>query len=1243
MAWNLSSVLRAKWLRGWKRHCPRTILRGKPALELLEERNPPSSVLVGGMAGGGGAGRTGSTGAPTSSPSTSGTSGTSAPATAPAAGAATPSSSSASSGKSTGNNASAPSSNPFSDPLADPLGATRSKPPAGGGGGASGASTGSGGGLSGSGAVAPNPTAAGPTPVATSNGSSGNDLWQAANVPGGKRSTPAPSSASSLQATATNAPSPQSAWLRQSVAALPQVFEPNVGQAASGVAFVAQGFGSSVALKPQEMDLTVQSQSRSTSPTALSFQLVGANATAHAVTGSLLNSRSNYFGGNSSQWHSNVANYRSVTFTGIYQGIDVSYYANSAGRLEYDYTIAPGANPAQLRFRVQGADSVSLDSQGNLLLHTAAGTVTQSLPSSYQNTSTGHSTISGTYVLNADGTIGYSAGAYDTTKPLIVDPSISYSTLLASATPEAIAVDGLGATYIAGTTAAPLGGDEAFLTKLSTTGSTIFTNYLFDSSGQHHNVDGTGIAIDAAGNAYVAGWTQASGFPTSSGAYKTTLLGYRDNFVAKFNATGDALLYSTLLDGSAGAYSTAGTAVAVDEYGHAYAVGTTTNASFPTTVGAFQTTFGGGTQQAFVVELTADGSGAVYSSDLGGAGNAFATGVAVDASGAAYIGGHTDGNFPTTMGAYQTTFVGSTDGFVTKVSPGGASKAYSTLLRGSDTPGTSITAIAVDPIKGLAYVTGDTQSLIGFPTTGGAFQPTNPSTDSAFVTAFNPAGTGLVYSTFLGGSSSTTFGDGIALAPDGTAWVTGNTGASNFPTQNPTQSSYGGAANDGFLTHLKSDGTGLLFSTFAGGDGADFSYAVAVDALGSAYIIGVSGSDNFPYPGGIGAEGAFVQKYGAAPPAPAITSISPDTGFSSTDQITTSQTITLSGTALPSATITLSRSDLGVLPNPVTADSLGNWTYNYSGTTLSEGAYDFTATQTKSGATSDPTADFLVTVDRTAPTVNLAVPATVDSLSPVVTVTASDLIGLPPSAAVTLDVDLNNDGNFSDTHETGNATATLTNGYAAVPLNYITTTGTYRVRARVTDLAGNEGTSATDTFTVSSSGSSSITQAWVQDSDPLTGQPREALGNVQLNHALDLDRSPGTAQSGNTALTYNSRSVAQLPIVQASIQTDNSQALPAHVIAQLTWNNAVQGATTYSTSGFHPGDLLTVAQQASSAATTTGRYPWSLQLTLDYGTPLVLTASGTTFVAAQDNSPFGAGWTLSSVVSLPEMFAGFAA
>jgi hypothetical protein len=359
----------------------------------------------------------------------------------------------------------------------------------------------------------------------------------------------------------------------------------------------------------------------------------------------------------------------------------------------------------------------------------------------------------------------------------------------------AIAVDAARNAYVTGltnssnfpTTAGAFqtayggGSQDAFVTKLNRTGSAlVYSTYLGGSDVD----DGFSIFVDAVGNAYLSGGTNSANFPTTPGAFQTTNAGGFDAFVTKLNPTGSApLVYSTYLGGS-GDDGGNPVVIAVDAFGNAYVSGATNSTNFPTTAGAFQTTYGGGILDAFVTKLNPTGSAPlVYSTYLGGSGEDSSTGIAVNAAGNAYVtGGTFSTNFPTTPGAFQTTFgAGSFHAFVTKFNPtGSAPLVYSTYLGGSGGDGGS--AIAVDA-TGNAYVTGSTNSS-NFPTTAGAFQTTfGGGINDVFVTKLNPTGSApLVYSTYLGGSGDDE-GSGIALdpMPNPNAYVVGLSASTNFP------------------------------------------------------------------------------------------------------------------------------------------------------------------------------------------------------------------------------------------------------------------------------------------------------------------------------------------------------------------------------------------------------------------------------------------------------------------------------
>jgi hypothetical protein len=373
------------------------------------------------------------------------------------------------------------------------------------------------------------------------------------------------------------------------------------------------------------------------------------------------------------------------------------------------------------------------------------------------------------------------------------------------------------------------GGDKAFVSKLNRSGSALsYSTYLGGSTSDA----GFGIALDASGNAYVTGFTFSNDFPTTPGAFQTTLRGIANVFVSKLNPTGSALSYSTYLGGTGKeeAYD-----IALDASGNAYVVGDTFSNDFPTTPGAFQTTYGGN-QDAFVSKLNPTGSALSYSTYLGGSGFDLGVGIALDASGNAYLTGITgSSDFPTTSGAFQTTYGGGTDAFVSKLNSTGSSLRYSTYLGGSDYD--TGRGIALDA-SGNAYVTGDTSSN-GFPTTPGAFQTTYAGNGDAFVSKLNSSGSALVYSTYLGGSNGDE-GFGIALDSSGNAYVTGDTYSSEFPiTRGAVQTTLGGFS-DAFVS--KFSFAGIPFSRFGGNLLIDPD--VGVFYLSGGFKLGAGGSIN---------------------------------------------------------------------------------------------------------------------------------------------------------------------------------------------------------------------------------------------------------------------------------------------------------------------------------------------------------------------------------------------------------------
>jgi hypothetical protein len=416
---------------------------------------------------------------------------------------------------------------------------------------------------------------------------------------------------------------------------------------------------------------------------------------------------------------------------------------------------------------------------------------------------------------------------------------------------DGIAIDSAGDTFITTETDSPdypvtvgsyHGGFDIAVTKLAPDGSLLWSG-LYGGSGD----EGAAIALDGAGNVYLTGGTNSADFPTTAEAYDQTYSGTIDNaFVMKVDGATGGLVYSTLLSGTTSAFGSPidyGTSLAVDAAGDAYVVGDTVDSDFPVTAGAYQSAYGGGANDVFVAELNPDGSGLVYATYLGGGLYDYGTRISVDGAGNAYVSGETNStDFPTTAGAFQTTFSGTEAAFVAKLSPGGTALDYSTYIGGSGE--VDATGLAIDA-NGAAFITGLTRSMTDFPTTAGAFQTTDFGSDEAFVTKLDPTGSSLDYSTYLGGTG-TDDAYNLALDGSGCAIVTGFTTSTDFPTTAGAPATTLDGSSDAFVTELNSAGSALVYSTYLGGGADDTGESVALDGLGDSYVVGYTNSTDFP-------------------------------------------------------------------------------------------------------------------------------------------------------------------------------------------------------------------------------------------------------------------------------------------------------------------------------------------------------------------------------------------------------------
>src|SRR5213593_2346628 len=489
---------------------------------------------------------------------------------------------------------------------------------------------------------------------------------------------------------------------------LPLSFEANDGQADPQVKFLSRGSGYTLFLTSTEAVLTLTKadayakrripgeatlvEPEKRAGAVLRIRLVGTNPAPEVAGVGELPGKSNYFVGNDpKKWRANVPTYAKVEYRDVYPGVNLVYYGNQR-QLEHDFVVSPGADPKAITLALEGMDDMAIDGVGDLVLRADGSEVRLRQPVVYQDQDGERAMIPTRYVITADRQVSFEVAAYDTTKPLIIDPVLAYS------------------TYLGG------GGID----------------------------EGNAIAVDGAGNAYVTGTTDSDAdgvfrlgapFPTTAGAFRTT---FATVFVTKLNPTGSALVYSTFLGGGNG------NAIAVDSAGNAYVTGFAGLADLPTTPGAFQTTFRGGGffgGDAFVTKLNATGSTLVYSTFLGGGGgDDFGNAIAVDPNCSincsAYVTGSTSStDFPTTPGAVHTTPGGVVDTFVTKLDPAGSALVYSTLLSHSDVDEGNAIAVAA---TWSAYVTGRPGTDdIPFPTTPGPGFGVGGGSSDAFVAKLN--------------------------------------------------------------------------------------------------------------------------------------------------------------------------------------------------------------------------------------------------------------------------------------------------------------------------------------------------------------------------------------------------------------------------------------------------------------------------------------------------------------------------
>ncbi len=633
-------------------------------------------------------------------------------------------------------------------------------------------------------------------------------------------------------------------------------FEENKGQSEAQVRYLARGKGYTAFLTDQEAVVVYSAPAKPPAPgktsaaaagpqtAVLRYQLQGANTAARPVAAAQLPGTQNYLLGNDrSKWYTDIHTFGKVSYAGVYPGVDLAYHG-TAGALEYDFVVAPGADPSAIKMHIAGAASVTLEGN-DLVMQTALGPIRQSAPRIYQDGAAGRETVQGSFSLHSDGTVGFTLSQYDASRPVVIDP-ITYSSYLGG-----------------GNTGRPSdGGDWA--------------------------ID---VVEDSLHNAYVVGATDSLTFPTTAGAYQTVAVNFFVVFVTKIAANGSSKVWSTVIggteDGTAdhGWYNV-GTGIVLDSLNEPVISGFSASLTYPvTTSRAKQGPTTSNHYDAVLTKLNATGTGLIYSTYIGG-------GTAGDGTGAnddygydvallpgsdtiAYLVGATNvatgnvggtgGSFPITAGAYQTNNNGNSDAFVSKIDmsiPGTLTLGYSTFLgsTGNDMVGLDSYygtprddfyhegGIVVDN-TGSAYVAGYVSSAAGFPTTGG-YQTAASGAYDAFLTKFDPAGSGVMYSTLFGVSGNTHASDIKFAIPSSAATFTttvviaGLAQGLDSTTAGAYQATYGGGNGDGFIAKFDTALTGAasrIYATYVGG--ANFDQIFGIDTNSAGYIGFGGGSD----------------------------------------------------------------------------------------------------------------------------------------------------------------------------------------------------------------------------------------------------------------------------------------------------------------------------------------------------------------------------------------------------------------
>lgn len=562
--------------------------------------------------------------------------------------------------------------------------------------------------------------------------------------------------------------------------------------------------------------------------------------------------RIHYFVGNDKTgWKTGISTYKGIRYKGIYKGIDLQVFGNGKD-IEYEFIVHAGGNPGDIRLSYEGIKGLAVNGAGELVISTPFGDLRESRPYVYQQIEEVEE-VEGRFEIQPTAgqaqagrfSYGFQIAGYNPSYPLVIDPTLSYSTYLGGSGEDyglATAIDASGNVYITGTTHSsdfpvlnPYQGAiaddyDVFITKLSASGNALLYSTYLGGTGFDRAY---GIAVDTSGSVYLTGETYSSDFPTQN-PRQGGLAGSNDAFIARLSASGNSLTYATYLGG---ANEDMGKAIVVDGSGNAYVSGSTRSTDFPTK-NPLQATLAG-EYDAFIAALSPSGASLLYSTYLGGSGEDYGDAIVVDGSGNAYLAGSTKStDFPTST-PYQAGNGGGWDAVVAKLPASGSPLSFSTYIGGGkDDLGYGIAVGG----SGNPYIAGKTNSA-DFPTRQ-PYQGFLAGDYDAFAVVLSAAGNALSYATYVGGSAFDS-AYGIAVDGDGYIYLAGDTTSTDFPTHNPYQGSMAGN-QDAFMTKIEPSGSSLSDSTYLGGSDYDGGYGIRVDSSANVVVAGYTYSSDFP-------------------------------------------------------------------------------------------------------------------------------------------------------------------------------------------------------------------------------------------------------------------------------------------------------------------------------------------------------------------------------------------------------------